>query len=293
MICSMTGFGEAEREADGRVYHVEIRSVNNRYLKTIVRLPEEFSFLEPRLERLVRERLTRGSVTVRLSQRDLSAQAAQEVNVAAARRYVDRLRAACGSQENVVVDLGTLALLPGVCQPAEMSDAQRDACAAQIEQVAQEALERLVAMRQAEGRAVAEDLKAHCAVLREQIDAIRALAPRVVQEYRDRLMQRVQELLAGSNVPLAQEDLLREVSVYAERSDVSEELSRLASHLEQFEAAMRGDEPAGRKLDFIAQEMLRETNTIGSKAGDVEIAKRVIEMKAAIDRIKEQVQNVE
>jgi uncharacterized protein (TIGR00255 family) len=133
----------------------------------------------------------------------------------------------------------------------------------------------------------------HVMRIREHLARICERAPLVVQEYRDRLMSRIQELLSSSNVRLAEQDLLKEVSIYAERSDISEEISRLTAHLEQVEECLSSREPAGRKLDFLSQELLREANTMGAKASDAQIARDIIEIKSAIDRVKEQVQNVE
>jgi len=292
MILSMTGFGEAQLEQDDHAYHLDIRSVNNRYFKSSIRLPEDFAFMETRLEQMIRERLTRGSVALRLHMRDLSASAAQDMNLAAIQQYTAQLQSAAAAEGTFTIDLATLAMLPGVCQPHELTEPQRERAEALIMQLTETAVEKLAGMRRTEGMALAEDLQTYCVNIREQVQAIRSRVPAVLESYRDRLTARVQELLTGSNVHLATEDLLKEVAIYAERSDVSEELSRLRSHLEQFEKVMAGAESAGRKLDFIAQEMLREANTIGSKAGDAEIARRVIEIKSAIDRIKEQVQNV-
>ena len=284
MILSMTGFGEAQLEEEGQAYHLEIRGVNNRYFKSSIRLPDDFAFMETQLEQLLRRRLIRGSILLRLHVRDLSASAAQDVNVAAIERSVTHFSSGRF--------LSTLATLPGVCQPREMTEQQRQHGQELITRLAETATAKLLEMRAAEGQALAEDLKRHCDSIHEHLATVRTHVPGMVEAYRDRLAARVEELIAGSNVRLAEEDLLKEVSVYAERSDVSEELSRLASHLQQFDEAIASSEPAGRKLDFIAQEMLREANTIGSKAGDAEVARHVIEIKGAIDRIKEQVQNV-
>jgi uncharacterized protein (TIGR00255 family) len=292
MIQSMTGFGEAQLEEEGHAYHLDVRSVNNRYFKPTIRLHDDYSFMETQLEQLLRSRLTRGSVTLRLYVRDLSASAAQDVNQAAIQHYVAQLRSVPAAETGFTIDLATLAMLPGVCQPHELTEKQREHGETLIMQLAETAIDRLIEMRIAEGKALADDLKRHCDVIRERLAAIRQHVPGMLEAYRDRLKQRVEELLSGSNVRLAQEDLLKEVSIYAERSDVSEELSRLESHLKQFDNAIISTEPAGRKLDFIAQEMLREANTVGSKAGDAEIAHHVIEIKGCIDRIKEQVQNV-
>lgn len=293
MILSMTGFGEAQLEHDGHAYHVEIRSVNNRYFKASLRLPEEFAFLEADIEQILRKRLTRGSLTLKLYIRDLSAAAAQDINLAAVRHYLDQLQSVIPPGAGFSIDLATLATLPGVCQPHELSDEQRERSQALVTKLTDAAVERLVEMRSKEGKALAADLTAHCQVVRENLEAIRTRVPVVVDEYRRRLSQRVQQLVAESGVKLGEDDLLKEVAIYAERSDISEEIARLTSHLEQFAVAVDSREPAGRKLDFISQEMLREANTIGSKAGDAAVARHTIEIKGAIDRLKEQVQNVE
>ena len=293
MIHSMTGFGEAQLEEGGHAYHLEIRSVNNRYFKASTHLPEELAFLETEVERLLHQRLTRGSVTLRLRIRDLTAGAAAELNVAAIRQYVEQLRGAGGDMGGISVDLATLAMLPGVCQPYELSGEQRERSWNLVQKLVEQALEKLIAMRASEGQALAADLRRHCDRIRKHLKAIRERAPRVVEEYSERLASRVRELIADRNIRLAEEDLLKEVSIFAERSDISEELSRLDAHLQQFDRVAGEPEASGRKLEFVAQEMLREANTVGSKAGDSKIAWAIIEIKSAIDRIKEQVQNVE
>lgn len=292
MLQSMTGFGDASFEENGHLFHVEVRSVNHRYLKTTVRFDDEYAFLEPTFEHVLRDRLSRGSVTLRFTVRDTSAQAAQDLNLAAMRHYIEQLQS-LAAEPRYTIDLAALLALPGVCQPHSLSDAERDRCTTIATDLAVQALDRLSAMRRAEGAALACDLRRNMAAIAEHLDAIRSRVPIVVQEYRDRLLGRVRQLTAESNVTLAAEDLLKEVSIFAERSDISEEISRLRSHLEQFEQAIRRPEPSGRTLEFIAQEMMREANTMGSKSGDAELSRRIIEIKSAIDRIKEQVLNVE
>lgn len=292
MIVSMTGYGAAQREDAGHLYHVELRSVNNRYFKAAIRLSDDFAFMESAIEQQLRRKISRGSISLRLYTRDLSESAAQDINLAAVRHYLSQLRSVAG-EPNLRIDLATLATLPGVCQPQELNDDQRENAEKLVHGLVNEAIDQLVAMRAVEGRALAADLLKNCHTVKANLEAIRARTPVVVDEYRRRLMTRVQQLIAESSVALAESDLLKEVAIYAERSDICEELSRLGSHLDQFAAAVASPEPAGRKLDFITQEMLREANTIGSKAGDVEIARCTIEIKGAIDRLKEQVQNAE
>lgn len=293
MIHSMTGFGEARLEEGGQAYQIEIRSFNQRYFKASIHLPDDFAFLENDVERLLRARLTRGSIILRLHVRDLGSRAALDFNAAAIGAYVARLRQAVGDDSRVTIDLATLLTLPGVCQTRDFSDEERAQWGALLARLTTEALDRVIAMRAAEGQALAEDLLKHCDLVRGCLERIRQRAPLVVTEYRDRLLARIAELIADSSVRLAEEDLLKEVSIYAERSDISEELSRLDGHLTQFRAVMNGAEAGGRKLEFIAQEMLREANTMGSKTGDATIAREIIEIKGAVDRIKEQVANAE
>lgn len=293
MIHSMTGFGEARCEEDGRTYHLEVRSVNNRYLKTTLHLPDEFATLDAELERLLRQHVQRGSVTVRLHVREQNPDPSLHIDLRVLQAYLAKLEAAGAHSDRVRIDLVTLLTLPGVAQPQEITDEQRAARGKLLTRLANEALGNLVTMRRTEGAALAQDLQNHCDAVRRSLDVIRGRVGHVVEEYRDRLRARVLDLINDSNVQLAEDDLLREVSIYAERSDISEELSRLDGHLEQFAAQMAGGEAAGRKLEFIAQEMLREANTIGSKTGDAAIAREIIEVKAAIDRVKEQVQNAE
>jgi len=293
MIHSMTGFGETVLEQGGQVYHLELRSFNQRYLKTTLHLPDDFAFLESEVDRLLRRRLTRGSVTLRLHVRDVGPPTTLELNTAAVQAFVTQLRAALGDDPRVTIDLATLLTLPGVCQTRELTETEREQRWAILAKLTEAALAHLIAMRANDGQALAKDLAGHCELIERSLEVVRQRAPVVLTEYRDRLKARVAELIADSNVRLAEEDLLKEVSIYAERSDISEELSRLAGHVAQFRALLASAEPAGRKLEFIAQEMLREANTMGSKTGDPTIAREIIEIKSAVDRLKEQVANAE
>ena len=293
MIRSMTGFGEAQFQEEGHAYHVEIRGVNHRYFKPTIHLPEEVAFLESELEQTLRQRITRGSVIVRLDIRDLSDAAAEDINLAALQHYLAQLKTVMSGDARYTVDLATLATLPGVCQPQSVSEHEREAVSGRVGKLVHQALDMLLAMRATEGKGLADDLRKQCSVIRENVEKIRGRIGAVIREYRDRLAARIQELIANSNIRLAEETLAREVAVYAERSDISEEIQRMESHLKQFATAMDSTEVVGRKLDFIAQEMLREANTMGSKSGDSEISYATIEIKQAVDRIKEQVQNVE
>lgn len=292
MILSMTGYGDAQHMEDGVGYALEIRSLNNRYLKPSIKLPEHLQFLEAEVDKLLRTRLVRGTLNYTLRVRDTSAQAAYEINVAALQAYLNQLNAVRATGP-VSVDLATVLALPGVCQPPEMDEAQREHQWKIVSALTSDAMEKLVAMRAEEGRALREDLLKHTAAIRNELAAIAERSPTVVTEYLKRLTQRVNDLVGQAKLQLAEQDLAKETALFAERCDVSEEISRLKSHLDQFDKLCDSKQHAGRKLDFLAQEMLREANTIGSKSNDTEIARHIVEIKALIDRLKEQVQNVE
>ena len=293
MLRSMTGFGTATGVVDGIEYVLEARSVNNRYFKGVVKLPESWSELETQIESLLRQRLARGTVTLTVRMRIPDDQAAYRVNMTAVRKYMDQLRELeVEGDPTMRLELGSLLQLPGVCQPPpvdELIERTHDGLMLLVNKV----LDEMMKFRAAEGKTVAADLLRNCDVIDRQLALIKVRAPQVVADYFQRLTVRVAELMAAVQMTLEPENLAREVAIFAERCDINEEIARLTAHLDAFRAALSEPEPAGRKLDFIAQEMLREANTIGSKANDAEIAKAVVEIKTAVDRIKEQAQNVE
>jgi len=290
MILSMTGYGQAQYKQGAVSYSLEIRSLNNRYFKAQIRLPEHLLFLEADVERMLRRRLGRGSINYQLRTHD-AGEAACEINTAALSRYLAQLRTVISP--DVQIDAASLLELPGVCQTPEMSDEDRRRHLEIAEQLTDEAVERLIEMRRVEGQALSKDLRQHCDRIRTELTSVAARAPEVIGEYHRRLGQRAGQLLAEAKLDLSKDDLAREVALFADRSDISEEISRLGSHLDQFVALCDSQELAGRKLDFLTQEMLREANTIASKANDAGTSARVVEIKGLIDRLREQVQNVE
>ncbi len=293
MLRSMTGFGAAAAEVEGVRYAVEARSVNNRYLKGVIRLPDGLSQMEADADKRLRARLSRGTITLNVQMRLPEDQAVGRINTTALGHYLRQLRELEAEGEaGLRIDLATLSTLPGVCEPPspqELLERTREGLLALID----EALAALVAMREEEGRTIQADLLANCDAIEKELAAVSEAAPQVVEDYRQRLAERVEQLTREGNVTIDQDQLAREVAIFAERSDVAEEITRLTGHLGQFRQTVPRNEPTGRKLDFITQEMLREANTIASKANSGEIARRVVDIKTAIDRIKEQVQNVE
>jgi uncharacterized protein (TIGR00255 family) len=293
MIVSMTGFGDATAEKDGTHYSVEIRSLNNRFFKASIKLPENVSGLEPELETMLREQLGRGSITYILKTRSQTAEAAYLINTQALEAYLEQLHKIKSPNGPFNIDLGALLALPGVCQePRDESD-EIERHGPMVREMTGKAIVKLNSMRAREGEALFNDLMKHAKTIASNLSEIGKRAPFVIDDYHKRLAQRVNMLISKAELQVNQADLLKEVAVFAERADISEEIQRLTSHLDAFEQACRTGEHAGRKLDFITQEMLREANTIASKANDAQIARHIVEIKGAIDRLKEQVQNVE
>lgn len=295
----MTGFGDAAEKVDSVHYTVELRSLNNKYIKVTTRLPEELAGLEAELDAVIRKRVCRGSFTLTVTMQKPAAQATYQMNQESLGMYLDHLETIrsklASTQQNLNVDLTVLLTLPGIMVTTkDHEDLVRNA-RQPVLSLTQKACDRLAKMRATEGQTVAIDLDSQRDAIRQNIKTIKQRSPKVVEEYHQRLRARIDQLLARAELQINEPDLIREVAIFAERSDISEEISRLVGHLEQFDDIVQANdnEPTGRTLDFIAQEMLREANTIASKSNDGQISRAVVEVKAAIDRIKEQVQNIE
>lgn len=296
MIRSMTGFGEASAQIEGAHYFVEVRSLNSKYFKAVIRLPDEFQGLEAEMESALRTRLARGTITVTASCTEQSASAAYEINHLALGRYIDQIkRTPQVAGGEIKINVGDLLSLPGVLQPP--ADEERRIARARdaFLPLMHKACDGLIRMRTTEGDALKAELLRHRDLIAGHLAAIGARAPEVVAVYEQRLKTRIETLLSHADVRVDQPELIREIAVYAERTDIAEEIQRLTGHIEQFAQLLTqpSDKPVGRTLDFLAQEMLREANTIASKSPDAEISRAIVEVKGAIDRIKEQVQNVE
>jgi uncharacterized protein (TIGR00255 family) len=290
----MTGFGEAHHKDAQLAVAVEVRTINSRYFKLVVRCGEGYTALEPLVENLVRQQIKRG--TVQVSMRIDRAYASEDfqLNADVIGGYLRQLEAIAKRWKlKDAVSVQSLLALPGVVNEGSNGRADVTACWPVVSQVLETAMGSMAAMRAEEGKAMAADLAANAAAIARELNAIEARAPGVAETYRGRLSERLTKTLSEFQITLDPNDLIREVSIFAERSDISEEIVRLRSHLEQFAATLDLPESSGRKLEFLTQEMFRETNTIGSKANDVEISRHVIEIKAAIERIREMIQNVE
>ncbi len=294
MLLSMTGFGDARHQAENLTAAVEVRAVNNRYLKITTKCAEVYAGLEGEIERIVRESIGRGTVNVaiRVDRRQRPEDFA--INQTALQSYWSQLQVAARElKAPPPADLGGLLALPGVVADETERSTDLQADWELIRSLLEQALAKLQAFRAEEGRSMQRELAANVQTIASRLEETAALAPQIVAEYRTKLLERVRQALAESGTNVAEADLIREVSIFSDRSDINEEIIRLRSHLEQFGAFSTESVSTGRKLDFLSQEMFREINTIGSKANNVAIAHCVVDMKAAVEKIREILQNVE
>ena len=294
MLTSMTGYGEARGQAEGVSALVEVRTINSRHFKLSYRATEGYASLESDVETVVRELIRRGTVHVNLRADRRASPEDYRINTSVLENYRRQLDAFVGRNDwTDSVGLETLLTLPGSIEEKSRANLDPHSDWPAIEPVLREALAAVVKMRDDEGAALLVDLALNGQAVEKLLVKIAARAPEVAASYQTRLSQRVNKALAELNVTVNPTDLLREVSLFADRSDVSEEVVRLRSHLQQFAEALQLSESSGRKLEFIAQEMGREINTIGSKANDAEMSRHVVEIKSVLERIREQIQNVE
>jgi uncharacterized protein (TIGR00255 family) len=290
---SMTGFGRGVATARGVRVEVELSSVNRKQLDILVNLPKYLCVLESRVHEKVHKALSRGRINVDFTiQRSSSSRAeAIRVDEELARVFVSDLKKAA-ARLGLKDDLGSSVLLnlPDVVR-YEQNGAAASACWPLIDKALDLALADLLKMRAKEGVALQKDLRKRLGCLKNIVKAIRSHAPQVISLYRKNLLSRLQQ--AGLTIENPDERLLRELALFADRSDITEELTRLTSHLQQAQDMMQSNEAVGRSFDFLVQEMFSEINTIGSKANDGTILRQVVEFKAELERIKEQVQNIE
>ena len=297
MLLSMTGFGEARGERDGLSVSIEIRAVNAKGFKLNLRSTDRYGALEPQIERYLRSKIKRGTVMVDCRIKRTAGAEQGRINAEVLLGYVGQLweiskqQKICGPIPPVRID--QLLDLPGVVdeEAGDQVDATGDWPL--ILETLEAANDSLTVMRTEEGRAMADDLAVNCQTIVDHLGEIEKRTPAVVEGYRERLTERLNKILVDYEITIELSDIVREVGIFTERSDIAEEIVRLKSHLDQFKGIKNLPESSGRKLEFVTQEMFREINTIGSKGSDAEISKHVVEVKAAIERIREMVQNVE
>lgn len=292
MIQSMTGFGRGEYTAGARQISVEIKSINHRYSEFSIKLPRKYAALEERTRLRLAKVISRGKVDVFIKTEDREG-SEREMNIdkGLAAKYHEKIQDLALTLD-LPMDLGVSQLIgmPGVMSIDEAAEEIEEVWA-QLEKPLEEALEHLLAMRTSEGGRLAGDFLARLDYLEELRARLLAKSPLVVENYRQKLANRIADLLGQQ--PVDESRLVQEVAMFADRASVDEELVRLDSHFKQFRELVQADQPVGRKLDFLCQEMNREINTTGSKANDLEMTKIVVEMKSELEKLREQVQNIE
>lgn len=294
MITSMTGFGQASRSFAGYKVFIEVKSVNHRYAEVSIRMPKDWTGYEDSLKKTVLQSVKRGRVDVYLSvEREAAAPKAISIDWSLVDGYMDaaeQMKVRYGYTERL--SLADLLQLPDLIQHKE----ERSELGEQVEKelcgCLEEAVSGLTSMRLQEGSFLSQDIKERLeALIRNHAELLR-FAPLVVKEYAGKLNSRIQELLQDQT-PVDEQRLAAEIAIFADRSNIDEELTRLQSHFDQFKQLLQSGEPVGRKLDFLIQEMNREVNTIGSKANYSELSSKVIDMKAELEKMREQIQNIE
>ncbi|MGD8190097.1 YicC/YloC family endoribonuclease [Brevibacillus ginsengisoli] len=293
MIRSMTGYGRKEAEYGSVRLIVEMRAVNHRYGEWIVRLPKSWGIMEDPIKKEIAKRVRRGRVEINISieQNPLHTQEAQ-LNWQLAEHYMS-LSAQLHERFSIPESMTTrdLLLLPGMIHADQAPAIPVEELADWIIQVVEDAADELLAMKETEGRSLALDLQSRLQQILEWTEKIKNLAPQVVEEYRNRLSQRLSAFLKDTSLDEAR--FAAEVLLFADRSDITEEITRLGSHIHQFAGQLENEDAVGRKLDFLLQEMNREVNTIGSKANYLPIQTLAVEMKTELEKMREQVQNIE
>ncbi|MBQ3817525.1 MAG: YicC family protein [Clostridia bacterium] len=292
MIKSMTGFGRAKNTLGDLTVTVEIRAVNHRYFEFALRIPKAYGFLEEKLNSLCKQQIARGKVEMSVIVEDNSEESAEvKLNEPYARAYVSALKSASkklGIKNDI--KLSSLAGLPDMFKVKQNKVSEEKAEQA-VTLVAEEALESFVKMREVEGSKLFDDISQRAKFIMQKVEFIEERSPQTVKEYRERIEQRIKELLADANID--EQRILTETAIFADKVAVAEETVRLRSHISQLFSLLETSDSVGRKLDFIVQEMNREANTIGSKAQDIDIAHTVVDIKSEIEKIREQIQNIE
>lgn len=292
MVRSMTGYGKAQRMIDGHDITVEIKSVNHRFYEYSSRIPRAYGYLDEKMKNFLKSSISRGKVEVSVTCLTTEGQDAQvEINRPLAQGYLTALRELgqeLGLRDDIT--LSGLSRFSDIYQVRKAPE-EEEVIWEKVRTVLTEAAERFVAMRAVEGERLKNDILEKLSNIESMVGQVEARSPQTVQEYRDRLTAKMMDILKDSK--LDEQRILTEAAIYSEKVAVDEETVRLRSHIHQFEEILASGEAVGRKLDFLVQEVNREVNTIGSKANDVAVARLVVDMKSEIEKIREQIQNIE
>ncbi|MBR5614227.1 MAG: YicC family protein [Clostridia bacterium] len=291
MLKSMTGFGRAEKMIDGFEIKVNLKSVNHRYMDASIRVPKYYTFVEDKIRQAAAKYISRGKVEIFVSvDRTEGSGKTVAIDSEVAENYINALKSLAKFGLEDDVKISTISQYHDIFK-IENDEDDEEKITAMIIEVFSEAAEDFVNMRINEGKNMERDILSHLDCLAQNLALVEERYPQIVEEYRARLEKKIAEVLDDKNVDEAR--IVTEAAIFAERSDIGEETVRLASHIKEFKKMINTDQPIGKKLDFMVQEMNRETNTMGSKANDVQIAKLIVNMKSEIEKIREQIQNIE
>ena len=292
MVRSMTGFGRAKAQIDSLDITVEIKSVNHRYFEFSARLPRSYNFLEEKLKSFLAQNISRGKVEISVMVEDNSENATVvELNREYANAYISALKQ-LSKEYKIKNDIKVSSFVGNNdLFKVRRQVAEDEVILNAVLTVAKDALNNFIEMRTTEGERLLSDVKSRLSFILEKVEFIEKRSPETVNVYKNRIEQKVKELLEDTTID--EQRILTEVAIFADKVAVAEETVRLRSHMKQFESLLEDEQPVGRKLDFIVQEMNREANTIGSKAQDIEIAHTVVDIKSEIEKIREQIQNME
>ena len=291
MIKSMTGYGKSSTSINSREYQVEIKSVNHKYIDTNIRLPRNLNYLEGDIRKLITSRLKRGKIDITITFENFSKDGNEIIiNTELAKMYIDSLKKLANEEQlSSNIEVTELTKFPDVLVVKNTIDEEQ--IKSEILTVIEDALNQLIIMRKNEGNKISEDILVKISQIERKNEEILSLSTGLIDEYVVKLESRIKEILKTEEVDKSR--LMQEVVIYADKCSVEEEATRLRSHISQLRNLINTDEPTGKKMDFLIQEMNRETNTIGSKANNLEITNKVVDIKTTLEDIREQVQNIE
>lgn len=292
MVRSMTGFGRAVKEIDGYIITVELKSVNHRYFEFFSKIPRQYGFIDEKIKNYINSKVARGKVECYVGIEALNTESAEvAVNHTLAKAYINALNE-ISDEYDVKNDVSaqTVSRFPDVLV-VRKSEEDEEKIWSYVKEVTEEALCGFIEMREREGKKLCEDVLSRAEYILNCVQFVEERSPKTVKEYNEKLIERMKELLGDASVD--EQRLLTEAAIYADKVAVDEETVRLRSHIEQLRDFFNSDSAIGRKMDFLVQEINREANTIGSKCNDVEIARKVVDIKAEVEKIREQIQNIE
>ena len=293
MLTSMTGFGRGEVQGEGKQFNIELKSINHRYMDINIRLPRIFTYLEDNIRQVIKRYIKRGRIEVFINYKNLDGKDIQvTADIPLIQQYInalDEIHDTFKVEKNI--DVTTIAKLPDVFK-VDKKEEDEEKVWTLLEKALIIALEDLVKMRETEGNKLREDLVKRIEIIGDLMDKVEQKSPKVVLEYKERLKKRIKDIM-DEGIDIDEEKIAMEVALFADKSNITEEIIRFNSHIIQFKSSIMEDDAIGRKLDFIIQEMNREVNTIGSKSNDLVISNLVVEIKSELEKIREQVQNIE